>query len=141
MNACRKASAYGEFALYSGAIDPLKIRLSGLTGFSDLGKETAFYLSTVTYQYFPKVADQKDYIVIEKVDAGYQAGGKGYAQVCLDVFLKHFILPQTSVEYIFSDLRAGATQHYFPKYGFQKGLPTGFETLTKKLAKPYFFKK
>lgn len=140
-NICRKSSPYGEFALYEGKTDPLKIRLSGLTSFTDLGKDTACFLSTVTYQYFPKQGDQEDYIVIEKVDAGFKAGGKGYAQVCLDAFLKHFILKQTSVDYVFSDLRAGATQHYFPKYGFQKGLPTDFETLTKKLAIPYYYKK
>ncbi|AIL12749.1 hypothetical protein IM40_03155 [Candidatus Paracaedimonas acanthamoebae] len=140
-NVCRKSSPYGEFALYDGKTNPLKICLSGLTGFSDVRKDSACYLSTATYQYFPKQEDQKDYIVIESVNSGFNAGGKGYAQVCLDAFLKHFILPQTSVDYVFSDLRAGATQHYFPKYGFEKGLPAGFETLTKKLTIPYYYKK
>lgn len=141
VNICRKSSPYGEFALYHGKTDPSRIRLSGLTGFTDFGKETALYLSTITYQYFTQEKDEKGYIVIEKVDAGFQAGGKGYAQVCLKAFLNHFISPQTSVEYVFSDLRAAATQHYFSKYGFQKGLPDDYKTLTTKMVKPYYYHK
>lgn len=140
-NVCRKFDPYGELAIYEGTTNPLKIRLSGLTGFSEAGKNTALYLSVVRYRYIPKQEDQNSCILIRKVEAGFEAGGKGYSQVCLDVFLKHFILTQTSVDYVLSDLQTGATQHYFPKYGFQKGLPADLKTLPEKFVQPYYYKK
>ncbi|OJX13169.1 MAG: hypothetical protein BGO77_06610 [Caedibacter sp. 37-49] len=127
-------SSQGQFVLYSHDIEPTKICLKNLMEFTDAVPAAAFFLSKISYHYEAK----NGCITIDHVCSGNLSGKQGYAQVCLETFLKQFIHLHTHVKYVFADLRTPVTQHYFPKYGFQKGLPMALTPLPIGLDIPYF---
>ncbi len=53
--------------------------------------------------------------------------GKGYAQACVKYFRDDFTAKKTEITTVFSDCRAAATKHWFPKYGFKEGMLFGYE--------------
>ncbi len=134
VNAYDKLSENGQFVLYKNNIDLTKICLKNLREFTDAVYASAFFLSKISYHYDGK----NGYITIDHVSSGNLSGGQGYAQVCLNTFLNQFIRSHTQVKYVFADLRTPVTQHYFPKYGFQKGFPDNLKLVPVGLNIPYF---
>lgn len=130
---------WGEIAIYSENVDPKKIYYSH-GSFSDLGK-AAPYLSTLKYEYVPSTDMHPAYFILERVDAGYEFGGKGYSQACVNYFISEFITKRTKVNYVFSDLRNPACRHYFPSYGFQAGVSEEFKSVKfdRPLHYPYYW--
>lgn len=119
--------SYGEIAVYAGDVNPTKIDYS-IIGFSDLGKAAPF-LSYLQYEFIPAQNAYPAHFILEKVQAGYQGEGQGYSQAAVKYFIDEFVTKRTNVKYVFSDLRNPICQHYFPKYGFQKGLIEEFEKI------------
>ncbi len=125
-NSFNSSTRWGEVAIYAGDTNLSKIKVVCSGSFSDIGK-AAPYLATLNYEYIPVLESQESHFIIEHVTAGYEAGGKGYSQALLGYFMDEFVTKHTKVNYVFSDLRARATKHYFPKHGFQNGELSGFK--------------
>lgn len=128
-------SCWGEIAVYPENVDPKTIRYS-LGEFSDLGRATP-YLATIKFEYEPASEQHPAYFILEKVDAGHNAGRKGYSQACTSYFISKFITNHTKVDFVFSDARNVACQVFFPRYGLQSGMPESFKTV--KFSRPSRF--
>jgi hypothetical protein len=136
-----QGSNWGEIAVYAGDVNPLKIRFYP-GSFSDLCG-AAMYLSVLKYKYVPATDLHPSYFILENINAGYNAGGKGYSQVCVDYFMKEFISNHTKVNYVFSDARNRICQHFFPRYGLQAGMAQAFQGIkfASPLRDPYFWER
>jgi hypothetical protein len=125
-------ATWGEIALYPGDVNLKQIKyVAG--GFSDLGA-AALYLANIQFEYVPATQEHVSYYILEKISAGYNAEGKGYSQACVSYFMNEFITKHTNVEFVFSDARNRACQHFFPPYGLKSGIPAEFKTV--KFARP-----
>lgn len=136
---------WGTIALYPHDVSPEKIRYS-YGSFSDLGKGTACFLSTLKYEYVPQNELYPAYLIVEKVitsidDNGAKLEGKGYSQACLKYFVDEFVTNHTKIKYVFSDLRNPVCTMFFPKYNFQSGLPEELKGIqfTRPMQRPYFW--
>lgn len=117
-NSINNNSNWGEAVLYPDNADLKKIRTTVPGEFNDLKLR---YLTRIHYRCMPGADDRGAYIIIEKCETGPDYQGKGYAKTLLKGFLENFVVKQTVIKSVYSDLRAGATQHYFPEFGFKKG--------------------
>ena len=118
-------SNWGEVALYSGNANLKKIKYNS-GEFSDVGSAELF-LANIKFEYVPSTQDHVAYFILQKIDANYKCGGKGYSQACVSYFMNEFIIKHTNVEFVFSDVRNLACQHFFPRYGLQPGMPAPFK--------------
>lgn len=134
-----KAENWGEIALYPKNTELGKIGYS-YGSFNDFA---APFLSYLKYEYVPAEGNQSAYFIVEKVATSTGKGRKGYSQACLKYFLEQFVNSRTDIKYVFSDLRNPACQHFFPKYGFESGIPAEFqnEKFKRPFQKPYSWKK
>jgi hypothetical protein len=114
-------SNWGEVAVYDGTINPIKVNYS-LGGFSDFPPAHP-YLAVIQYEFMPAKDAMPAHVILEKIEAGYQAAGQGHPQACLQYFVDEFVTKRTKVNYVFSDLRNVLCQKFFPKYGFSHGIP------------------
>ena len=133
----------GEIALYPSDVELKQIDYF-LGKFNDLGKNTAQYLSTLTYKYVPAKGSSPAFLIISRVDTPSAAMGKGYSQASLKYFLDDFVRKHTNIKYVISDLRNGSCQHFFPKYDFKKGIPTeinGPDVASEEMRHPFFWER
>jgi hypothetical protein len=123
-------SMFGEVAVY-----PLNVKLNKVTyssgRFNDIH---ARYLSTLQYEYIPAADSRPAYFIVENVEAGGGAEGKGYTQAALNYFINEFVIKRTDVKYVFSDLRNRVCCHFFPKYSFVQDIPEEVKDI--KFARP-----
>lgn len=128
---------FAEIAVYAEDVDPTKIDY--LKGVFYASRRTATILSSLVYEFRPATNTYPAHFILEKVETEDPYLGKGYSQAAVKYFIDEFVTKRTNVKYIFADLRYQVSQHYFPKYGFQKGLIEEFKDVKfeRPMANPY----
>jgi hypothetical protein len=134
---CHKSN-WGEIGLYPQGVSLDKINYS-YGEFTDPKTGTACILSTLSYEYILENESHPAYLIIEKVSTNLD--GRGYSQACLKYFIDEFVTKHTNIKYVFSDLRNPVCTKFFPKYGFQSGLPDELKNIkfTRPMRTPYFW--